>query len=146
MTATAAQITLVRAMVAEPTTTNFSDATVKAYIEAYPLMDEQGEVPYTLSSATPPAQVVNVNWIPTYDLNAAAADIWDAKAALYADKFDFSADGGNYSRSQVYEQMQSRARYYRSRRSPKSVTLIKWPEETRGDKFLWIGNLPEDDD
>lgn len=40
----------------------------------------------------------------TYDLNAAAADVWRRKAAHYAPtSFDFSTDNHNISRSQVYD-------------------------------------------
>jgi hypothetical protein len=133
-------------MVAEPTTTTYSDALITTFIETYPLMDERGEQPYTWSSATPPVQVANTGWVATYDLHAAAADIWDEKAATWADKYNFSADGGNYSRSNVYEQMMGRVRYHRARRSSKTMTLHQWPEETQGGEFSWIGNLAENQD
>lgn len=146
MTATAAQIARVRRMVAEPTITTYLDIDIGGYIENYPLIDERGEHPYTFSSATPPAQVVNTNWIATYDLNAAAADIWEEKAAAVADLYDFSADGGNHSRSQKYEQSMKNARNYRSRRATKTMTLIKWPEETETiNNTPWIINNPEQD-
>ena len=142
---TAAQIAELRRLVAEPTVTTYSDALLTTYIEKYPHLDEQGEDPYTLSSATPPAQVVNPDWIPTYDLHAAAADVWEEKAAAYVGQYDFSADGGNYSRSQAYEQCISRARYHRSRRMPSSARMIKSPDELQGRDTIWIGNLPEPD-
>jgi len=143
MTATAAQIAKIRRMVAEPTVTTYLDADISAYIEAYPLMDERGEQPYTFSSATPPAQVVNTNWIATYDLNAAAADIWEEKAAAVADLYDFNADGGSHSRSQKYEQYMKNARSYRSRRATKTMMLVKYPEETTVNNTPWIINNPE---
>lgn len=144
---TAAQIATLRRMVAEPTTTTYSDALLTTFIETYPHMDEQGEEPYSLSSAQPPAQVANPNWIPTYDLNAAAGDVWQEKASGWADKYDFAADGGNYSRSQGYEQAMKQARYFRARRMPTSARAHKWPNEldNRTDS-IWIGNLPESDD
>jgi hypothetical protein len=147
MTATAAQITQIRRMTAEPVpATTYIDVVIAGYIEAYPLIDERGETPYTWSSATPPVKVTNTEWVATYDLHSAAADIWEEKAANWADKYDFSADGGNYSRSKVYEQMMARVRYHRARRASKTMTLIKWPEETLrtgGNDFPWIGNLAE---
>lgn len=130
-------------MVAEPTTTTYSDAAIQGYIEAYPLMDELGELPYTWSSATPPAQVANTSWVVTYDLNAAAADIWQEKAALWADKYNFSADGGNYSRSNAYEQAMKQVRFYRAKRATKTMRGVQSPKETEGDQFPWIANLPE---
>jgi len=129
--------------VAEPTTDTYSDAALAGYIEAYPLLDERGQAPYTWdTSTTPPTQTANTSWIPTYDLQAAAADIWEEKAGAYATKVDFNADGAAVSLSQQYNQAMARARYHRSRRSPKSGTLVKWPRESDAD-LPWIGNLPE---
>ena len=142
MAATAAQVAELRRMIAEPTTTTYTDDTLAGYIERYPLIDEQGEKPYTLSSASPPAQVVNTDWIPTYDLHAAAADVWTEKAAGVACKFDF--DGK--SASQLHAQYMGMVRFHAARRTPKSATLHKWPKETRARDFPWIVNLAEDDD
>lgn len=138
---TAAQIATVRRQVAEPTTTTYSDALITTMIEAYPHLDSFGE------SNLDEYGVANVDWTPTYDLNAASADIWQEKAAAIASKFDFSADGGNFSMSQQYEQYMKQCRHYRSRRMPTSVTLIKSPPEYKNnsDQDFWIGNLPEDD-
>lgn len=146
MSATAAQIARLRRMVNEPDDTTYDDDAIQEYIERYPLLDERGEEPYTWDASTePPTQEDNDSWIPTYDLNAAAADIWQEKAAIVAQDFDFKADGGQHSRSQVYEQYMAQARYYRSRRSAKTMTLVKWPEETTTGDFPWIGNLAEQD-
>ena len=143
MAATAAQIAQFRRMVAETGLDTYDDSTLAEYIEAYPLLDEQGEAPYTWDTATsPPTQDANEDWIPTYDLHAAAGDIWEEKAAALATAFDFTADGATYNRSQQYDMMMRQARYHRSRRSPKSGTLIKWPEEASVTQS-WIGNLPE---
>jgi len=49
------------------------------------------------------------------DLNAAASDIWDEKAAEVAGSFDFDADGGDYKRSQLVAQYRGEAAKYRSR-------------------------------
>jgi hypothetical protein len=144
MTATDAQIAQVRRMAAEPTTDTYSDDLIADYIERYPHIDEQGERPYTLSSDAPPIQVANTNWIPTYDLHAAAADIWEEKAAVPAQDFDFSEDNiGSYKRSQVYEQYMKQCRFHRARRMPSTTALVKDPEETKS--LPWIANLPEED-
>ena len=139
MAATAAQIAQLRRMVAELTLGTYDDNDLAGYIEAYPLLDERGEEPYTLDSSTPPEREDNPDWIPTYDLHAAAADIWDEKAANYAANFDFSADGASYHRSQQYAQMMQQARYHRSRRSPRTGTLVKWPEELSAN-MPWVAN------
>lgn len=132
MTVTAAQIEKIRRMVNEPLTVPYTIALLTTYIETYPIPDGLGYFPSDGSS-----------WTPTYDLNAAAADIWDEKAGIEATKFDFNADGGSYTRSQVYQQMMSRARYYRSRRAPTTATMRKHPREADSTDYPWIGNLPE---
>lgn len=116
MSATAAQITRVRRMTNEKTSTTYADADVQTLIEAHPLVDADGFSPE------------QDNWTPTYDLNAAAADIWEEKASAPAQDFNFSADGGNFSRSQVFEQYMQMARYYRARRSFKGVQMEATPK------------------
>ena len=148
MTATAAQIAELRRMTAEPTTTTYSDVLLTAFIERYPRIDANGEDPFEWdTSTTPPTRDDNDDWTATYDLNAAAADVWTEKASAAAADFDFTADGGTYHRSQRYEQYMKQARYHRSRASATTAQLHKWPKETRwGVDMPWIGNLPEEDD
>lgn len=133
-----AQIAQLRRMIAEPTTTTYSDALLTAVIERYPHIDQYGEHPlddYGLA---------NSDWTPTYDLSAAAADLWEEKAGTVIAKFDFSANGGQYNQSQQYDQYMKQARYYRSRRMPSTMVLVKYPPESASDEG-WIGNLPEGD-
>ena len=145
MSATAAQIARLRRMVAEPDASTYSDDDLAAYIEDYPLIDERGEEPYVWDTTTePPTQDANESWIPTYDLNAAAAGIWEEKAAMLAQDFDFSADGAHFNRSQAYEQMMRSARYFRSRRPLRTVTQRPEPERSTG--VLSIATLAEGDD
>lgn len=146
MSATAAQIAQVRRMVNEPSETTYTDDDITTYIESYPLLDERGEVPYTWDTSTsPPTQDDNDDWIPTYDLHAAAADIWEEKASVVAADFDFRADGGQYSRSQVYEQYMKQCRFHRSRRTPTTHQGIMFPEPDSGiSNDHWVINMPED--
>lgn len=128
MTATAAQIAQIRRMVNEPLTTTYSDAAITIVIETYPLMDELGTEPYYWDySTTPPSKVADTAWIPVYDLNAAASDIWGEKASVLSADFDFSADGGSYTRSQAYEQAMKQQRHYASKRSPATIRLRPSP-------------------
>jgi len=146
---TAAQLAQLRRMVGELLPSTYDDATIQSYIEAHALLDQQGEEPYELDESTPPVLVANEEWMPTYDLNAAAADIWDEKLTTLiggGDMMDFSADGSSFRRSQVVDQYKERVRYFRSRTSSKTATLHKFPEETSVRDFPWIVNLPEDDE
>ena len=143
MTATAAMIATLRVRVAEPTNTKYTDAALTAYIERYPLVDERGVDPYYYDTSTdPPTQVGTVGWYPTYDLAAAAADIWEEKAAAEADEVAMPHEGRTYERTK-YEQYMKQARYWRARRAAGSITLIASPAPNRRGVSA-IGNLAEE--
>lgn len=118
MTATASEIAELRRLTAEPTTANYTDELLKAKIEAYPVTDANGYYP------------ADADWTATYDLASAAADVWMEKAAKQAALFDFSADGGSYSRSQAYDMMRRQAAYFLARRRPTSTRVLKAPKES----------------
>lgn len=125
--ASASDIARVRRMTAEPTTATYADADIEDAIERYPCMDVHGQAPYVWTAGvgqTPPIRAQNPVWVETYDLNAAAADVWEEKAAALAHLYDFSADGGQYSRAQMVAQARATAARYRAIRSPKTLTLI----------------------
>ena len=52
----------------------------------------------------------------TYDLDGAAADIWQDKMSRAAKFFDYSGDGHNIGKSKVFAQAQAMAAYYGARR------------------------------
>jgi hypothetical protein len=104
MTATAAMIADLRRMVAEPTTTTYSDAQLTTFIELYPMLDTDGLTPD------------ESDWDATYNLNLAAADVWQEKAAAVAANADFTAWGSAFRQSQVFTQYMDMAREYRSKR------------------------------
>ena len=148
MAATSAQIAELRRYVAEPGDSNgYTNAVLTAIIERYPLLDDRGQEAYTWNTATtPPSQTANTGWIPTYDLMAAAGDVWMEKAAAVVAQYDFSADGASYHRSQTHAAMMAQVRFYRARRRPTSATAVAWPQRSGGEDVLnWIGNMPERD-
>jgi hypothetical protein len=60
----------------------------------------------------------------SYDLNAAAADVWRQKASHYATRaVDFSTDNHRFSQSQIIRHCQDMATYYASMGAPVVVTL-----------------------
>lgn len=67
---------------------------------------------YFTFTTTQTVPVLIYGWY--YDLNAAAADVWDLKAAAYSDSFDFSADGGDFKLSQKVTHAKAQAVKYRS--------------------------------
>lgn len=119
MSASAEQIERLRRMVAEPTAETYSDAMLAAAIEARPVVDSAGRRPRDTSG------VENRSWAPTYDLAAAAADLWEEKAAALAANYDFNADGGDYKRSQAFAQAQKMVHHYRSRVVVSSVPIVR---------------------
>ncbi len=128
MVATAAMAAKLRRMVDEPTEVPYDDDLIDDIIESYPLIDSLGTKPLeTDFSTTPPTISERDEWIPTYDLNAAAADIWEEKAGAIAENFDFSADGGSYKRSQKYDQYMSKSRYHLARRAAKASRVYIEP-------------------
>jgi hypothetical protein len=139
MTVSEDQIAKLRRMIAEPEETTYDDDALTEYIEACAVMDENGEDPTYLDHSTiPPTVTENEYWIPTYDLNAAAAEIWDEKAAAIQDQYDFTADGGSFHRSQSYEQACKMAAKYRSRSRIKSIETIKSPKEYTAYRSRWF--------
>ncbi|MCK9358198.1 MAG: hypothetical protein M0R22_13815 [Dehalococcoidia bacterium] len=111
MAASAAHIAELRDYIAEPTDDTYSDDDLSTVIEKYPLIDSSGNEPD------------ETDWTATYDLNAAAANLWGRKASALAAMYDFKADGGDFKRSQLYENAKAQARYYGSRRMPSSFSV-----------------------
>ena len=111
MAATATQIALLRRMVAEPTVDTFTDFRLIEAIETYPTLDPDGLGPGETGYDA------NV-----YNLNLAAADIWDEKAACLAVQYDYGAGASNFRRSQLYDHAIERAKYFRS---------LRWRGSTR---------------
>jgi hypothetical protein len=60
-----------------------------------------------------------------YNLNAAAADVWRAKAGYYAEAYDFSTDNHSLSRSQLMKQALQMADYYSSMGGASVAQLIR---------------------
>jgi hypothetical protein len=144
MAASAAQVRQLRRMTAEPAEATYTDEDLASYIEAHPLMDANGREQYSsYGRGSTTAPTVNAAWIPTYDLNAAAGDIWAEKAAALAANFDHQADGATISLSQPYEHALAQARYWRSRRRPLTARQESHPRRPGDEDRAWIGNLPE---
>ncbi len=128
MTATAEHISRLRRMIAEPSSsTVYTDPVLTTYIEEFPVIDSSGVLPSDDA------------WDPTYDLNAAAANIWEEKAAAVQTYYNFSADGGRYDQDKLYETAMDKSRYHAARRKPSSKQSHKVPKElnTADDGLIW---------
>lgn len=115
MAASIVEVVKLRRMVAESTSDTYSDDDLEDIIETYPVLDSEGLDPDDDA------------WTATYDLNAAAAQIWEEKAAALIGLYDFNADGGSFNRSQMYEQAMKMARHYHSRKRVKTITTRPEP-------------------
>jgi len=128
MAATAAMVAELRRMTDEPDATTYDDDTLELYIERYPVMDFLGTKAWEADTSTsPPTLSENDDWMPTYDLHAAAADIWQEKGATVAEDYNFTADGGSLSRGDVQKHYMQQARYHLSRRKVKTITALVEP-------------------
>jgi len=103
MAATAEQIAAIRRMTNEESDGLYADAVLTSLIEANPVPDSEGR---------PPG---HEDWEATYDLNATASQVWAEKAGRLTGETDFAADGGSYSRSQLYEMAIKQSRFYQAR-------------------------------
>lgn len=145
MAVSAEQVARLRRMVAEPAEDTYTDETLTALIEGYPLRDGRGKEPYTWdASTTPPTQEANESWVPTYDLHAAAEAIWQEKAAAVAANYQFSADGASYQRQQAHEHALQQARYHAARKRV-AVAHVRIYPPVLDEDMMWIGNLAEEE-
>ena len=135
-TPTTDMIARLRRMTAEPITSDtYTQGDLQEAIERYPVLDANGTEPD------------DYGWLGAWDINQAAADVWEEKASLLAADFDFAADGGDYKRSQAHTQMLAMARRYRSMRQTGALELIAHPKPLGAVRLYgWIGNLPELDE
>ena len=123
-----------RRLVAESTQDTYDDAALSAVLQRYPLPDTTGLAP----DAT--------LWAGSWDVYRAAGDVWDEKAAAVVGNYDFSADGGDYKRSQAHSQMLAMARRFRSMRQASALVLQAQPRPDNAPGLMdWLGNAPEVD-
>ena len=129
MAASAALVAQLRRMVAELGVTTYSDSDLEDIIERYPLEDARGEAPWVESTVIPGTLEENEDWTATYDLHAAAADVWQEKAVLALSFDEDSLESIERAKTQKerHELAMEQTRYHRSRRAITTVTLRPEP-------------------
>lgn len=114
MALSVAQIIRLRKMIDEPTTNNYTDSD---------LVILGDEVARTIDSAGKAPTVVG--YVDTYDLYILTSEIWRLKAGAVSGDFDFEAEGGSYSRSQVYDNYIAQAVRYAGLSRFRSTTAFQ---------------------
>jgi hypothetical protein len=143
MSASETDIATVRRRINEPTDAQFVDDDIASVIETRPLRDADGLGP------------TDAGWDESYDLAAAASDLWAEKAGARTDGYDFDADGGSFKRSQSFDQCMKMSRYWGKRRAPQSLTIVEnstTTEELAGNPDwatsdtipAWVANGPDE--
>lgn len=87
-----------------------SEDELSQLLEGYALPDSQSRVPSDL------------NWVPTYDLNAAAAEGWRWKAARASEMTAIDLDGTKLSADQLFAHCEKMAVLY-ARKVKRSVSF-----------------------
>lgn len=126
--------------------TTYTATLLATFIERYPLLDERGEEPYTWDTSTsPPTQDANEDWIATYDLHAAAADVWQERAAALVDQFDFSDGNAKFNLKQKRDAYMERVRYHGARRRPGTIRQFVEPKiDWQSDGDWRVNTYPND--
>lgn len=119
-----ALVARLRRMVAEPTSATYDDEALRQIIADVVVTDRA-----TVARAGETGDVVDVRYIPQppqFDLNAAAAMVWEEKlsALVGAGTYDLSADGERFALSQMVTQFEKQVAHYLSRQRVKSVRQI----------------------
>jgi hypothetical protein len=112
-------------MVAEPTEATYTDEELESLIEAKALRDSDGNEPD------------DDDWTATYDLFAVASEVWMEKASAFAEEFDFTADGGSFSRSQKIEHCVKMSGLYKSRSAAFTLKVKQVPITTTYDDMAY---------
>jgi hypothetical protein len=83
-----------------------------------------GQVAFTTDQATESIRLVTCT---SYDVNASAAEVWRKKASYYHSAVNFSTDGHNISREQMYLHCMEQARYFEtiSQEASESADLVR---------------------
>ena len=69
----------------------------------------------------------------SYDLNAAAADVWRYKAANAAKMYSFSAGGQTFQRNQFWTNCIQMAQYYEGLAQPNMISMYRGDNDPTGE-------------
>ena len=146
---TVAILARLRRMTAEPAdSSSYTDLDLCGYLARHALPDFLHFDPYELDiwsnivTDGTGAGILNPLWTPTYDLNAAAAEVWDEKASALMGSYDVNADGAQLTRSQLYDQAKKEARHYASMAAPRTILIATDPPKIL-EMFFEIEDMTE---
>lgn len=88
-------------------------------------------VDYTKGIVTFTADQGGTAWFMTgrsYDLNSAAADVWERKAVYFQQSYDVKTDGHDLSRSQLYKHAKEQEGHFRGMAGAYTVEILRGDE------------------
>jgi hypothetical protein len=122
MAISAADITRVRNL-ADASVSDFDDDAIEYSIALFSIRDADG------------AEPAEDDWVETYDLYRAAADIVEQRAAKVATRYDTAADGATLHRSQLQAQLTALAARLLTKARPRvSVPTLPDEDESEDDE------------
>lgn len=132
MAATAAQLATLKRYTNEDGSGDvYTGDLLTSILESYPVSDSDGNEPD------------ESNWTATYDLHAAAAQIWGEKAATLVCKVDSNLPGGgSYRNSQLLDNAVKMEKWHKARARARGIRFTAYPKPT--DDRVWVGNLDEE--
>ncbi len=100
-------------MIAADSEPKLESGDIELLLASYAKVDKNGKSP---SAA---------EWIPTYNINAAATEAWRWKAAKASELISVDLDGERMSSNQVFEHCERMARMYSRKLAGSVTTAIK---------------------
>lgn len=76
-----------------------------------------------LTPIDPDTGITTVDYVNTVDLYRAASYAWHQKAGVYAEQFEFKADGGLFKRNQAYDMCVKQAARYADMAQSNTTTI-----------------------
>lgn len=114
-----------RRLIAEPTTTVYSDAELVGILKQFPTARKLSADTLIANGSTSLSVVV-------WDVHAAAAQVWEEKIAqlVVQGSYDITADGQTLQRDQKLRQYREQLAYHQARRRVRSVKIVAAPSRT----------------
>jgi hypothetical protein len=124
-------LTTFRGMIAETSVYPYSDDFLRAIVITYAHEDVYANPVWDVRHAG--KKRLHADWNPSFDLNGAAAEMWQLKVNTLIGQgaFPYSDGGQTFQRDVMLKQYQEQAKYYRDRRRVKRIAVLHEPVRNR---------------